>query len=50
MFGFPDIDLNPFDEEYEKEGEASWIFNPTEIRTIFKNQIEKSKNNASRAS
>ena len=36
MFGMPDIDLNPFDEEYEKEGEAAWLFNPKEIRTIFK--------------
>ena len=35
MFG--DIDLNPFDEEYEKEGEAAWLFNPKEIRDIFKN-------------
>jgi hypothetical protein len=31
-----DIDLNPFDEEYDKEGEAAWLFNPNSIRDIFK--------------
>ena len=43
MFGMemPELDLNPFDHEYEKEGECAWIFNPNEVREIFRDQIEK---------
>ena len=40
---FGNIDLNPFDEDYEKEGEASWLFTPSIIREIFKLSLMKTK-------
>lgn len=30
-----DIDVNPFGDSFNKKGEASWLFNPEEIREIF---------------
>lgn len=34
-----DIDVNPFGDGFNKKGEGAWLFNPEEIRAIFKDAL-----------
>ena len=36
-----EVDLNPFEEEFANEGKCSWLFDPSKIRDIFKEQLNK---------
>ena len=38
-----DVDLNPFGDTFEKKGEGAWMFNPEEIREIFKEALGEIK-------